>query len=234
MGQPLDPVEPDVAEGDPIVGHRHGQLMSALSARVPAHLEDVRAVGAELEVDRDVGRPGGVVDDLDPLRDAVAADQPLSADPDRPADKLVERMHLGVGVAIRGGIRHLDPAPVVRADRRLQQHGPDAADAQHGAGEHARVAVVEAQPARIGVDVAERVGQQEAVPVLEYLHGTQVGGLHDRDGAGGQVADARGLKLRHRHPSGSRDGRPDRPCSARRSSRRGRPPSRPAGCGWSC
>ena len=74
-------------------------------------------------------------------------------------------------------------APVVRAHRALEQDRPRAADTERGAREQPRVVAVEAQAARVRVDVAERVGQQVEVAVLEDLDAAEVGGLLDRDDA---------------------------------------------------
>ena len=51
--EPLDPIEPVVAERHPVLGHGHGQQPAALRPGIAAHLEDVGAVEAELELDRD-------------------------------------------------------------------------------------------------------------------------------------------------------------------------------------
>ena len=91
------------------------------------------------------------------------AHQPLPADTDRPPGELVERVDLRVRVAVGGRVRHLDPTAVVRPDRGLEQDRPDAADPQDGAGEDPGVTVVQPEPARVGMDVAERISQQEPV-----------------------------------------------------------------------
>ena len=70
--------------------------------------------------------------------------------------------------------------------------GPAAApDAQDRARQEPRVAVVQAEPARVGVDVAERVGQQVEVAVLEDLDRAEVRGLHDRDRSDREERDRR-------------------------------------------
>jgi hypothetical protein len=61
--EPLDPVEPVVPEGHAVIGHGHGQQPAALRAWIPANLEDVGPVRAELQVHRHARRPIGVVHD---------------------------------------------------------------------------------------------------------------------------------------------------------------------------
>ena len=95
-----EPVEADVAGRRPADRHGHGEQAPA-RARIAADLEDIGAVAAELEVDRNLGRARTVVHDPQPLLRPVGADQPLAADADRPADELVERMDLGVRVPVR-------------------------------------------------------------------------------------------------------------------------------------
>ena len=58
--------------------------------------------------------------------------------------------------------------------------------------EHAstRVSPVKAEAARVGMDVAEGVGQQEPIAVLEDLHRPEVGRLDDRHGRAGRYRTA--------------------------------------------
>ena len=211
MGQHLDPVDPVVAEGDPPLADRHRQQSTPRGPWIATDLEDVGAVHPQIELQRDVRGLGGVVDDAHPLLEPVGADQALAPDPDRPPHDLVEWMHLGVGIAVRGRIRHLDAAPVVSPDGGLQQHRSHAADPQHRAGQRPRVALVQPEPARVGMDVPERIGQQIAIPVLEDLDGAEVRRLLDRDIARRQEADLGDLRLRHRSPRSRTGARPGPP-----------------------
>ena len=137
-----------------------------------------------------------------PLLEGAAADQPVAGDPDRPSDEVVERVDLRVGVPVGGRVRQLDRAAVVAAHRPLEQHRPLAADAQHRARQQPRVGPVQAEPARIGVDVAELVGQQVDVAVLEDLDRPEVGRPRDRAGRAARMnRDGRALlRRRHRRP----------------------------------
>ncbi len=233
MRQSLAPVQTVVPERDAPVGHGDRQQPAATLARVAPDLEDVGAVGAELELDRDLERSRRVVDDPQHLDRALGRHEALPADADRAPHQLIERVHLRIGVAVRRRVRHLDPAAVVRPDRGLEQDRSLAADPEDRTGQEAAVAAIQAQSARVGVDVAERIGQQVDVGVLEDLHRAEVGRPRHRLHPGRQEADLGGVRRRHRHRSGSRGGRPGRPSGARRSGRRDRRRARPAGCGRS-
>ena len=80
----------------------------------------------------------------------------------------------------RRGLVELDRAVVVAAGRRLEQDRALAVDAQDRGREAAGVAVVQAEAAAVGVDVAERIGQQVDVALLEDLDRPEVRGLDDR------------------------------------------------------
>jgi hypothetical protein len=147
VGQGLDAVDAVIAKRDPPVRDRDRQQPAARGARVAAHLEDVRAVHPELELHGDRRGLRSVVDDADALLEPVGTDQALPGDADRPTHELVERMDLGVGVAIGGRVRHLDAAAVVAPDRGLEQDRPDAPDAQDGARQRPRVAAIQPETA---------------------------------------------------------------------------------------
>ena len=123
----------------------------------------------------------GEVDDPDPLLERVAVDQALPGDAELPAQQALSRPDLVVRVPIEGRVRQLDDAAVVRPGRALEDDRPRAADAEHGARQEPRVVAVQPESARVGVDVAELVGQQEEVAVLEDLDAAEVGRLLDRD-----------------------------------------------------
>ncbi len=128
VGQVLDAVHAVVAERDPAVRDGDRQEPAARGPRKAADLEDIGAVHAQLELERDARRHGGMIDDPHPLLVAVRPDEPLATDADRPPHEPVERMDLRVRIAVRRGVRHLDAAAVVAAHRGLEQHRPDTPD----------------------------------------------------------------------------------------------------------
>ena len=181
-------------------------MQRAAVARVAADLEDVGRVVGQLErhVDRLVVL--GEVHDRHALAQRVAGHEALPGDPELLAGQALAGADLVVGVAVERRVRQLDDAPEVRPGRSLQDDGPRAADAEHGAREQARVVPVEAQPARVGVDVAELVGQQEHVPVLEDLDAA-------RGRSPSRSVSRRGSKKRTPSP------RPSSPPASRRAAR---------------
>ena len=198
VGAAPDPVEPVVAEGDPLRRDRHRQERPAGRSRIAADLEDVRVVGAHVELDRDRDRTIRVVHDADQLLEGAAPDQPVAGDPDRPPDEVVERVDLHVRVPVGGRVGQLDRAAVVAAHRPLEEDRPLAADVQHRARQQPRVGPVQAQAARIRMDVAELVGQQVDVAVLEDLDRPEVGRPRDRPDARLHEPHGGGLRRRHR------------------------------------
>jgi hypothetical protein len=211
VGQPLTLIEAVIPEGHPTVHHGHRQQPAPSGPRVATHLEDVRAIGTELELDPDRRRPFGMVDDPDVLLHAGRPGEPVTPDPDGPPGELIQRVDLGVRVAIRGRVRHLDLAAIVATDRGLQQDRPATTDAQDRAGEDPRVAAVQPETARVWVDVAEGVAQEVVVGVLEDLDRAEVRRPGDRDVPDGVEPDV-GRVRRHRRPPVRRPGaRPGRP-----------------------
>jgi hypothetical protein len=83
-------------------------------------------------------------------------------------------------IATRLRVRQLDRADVVGRGLRTQERRPDAVDAEDGARQHARVEVVQPEAARIRMDVAERVREQEEVAVLEHADAAEIGCGNDR------------------------------------------------------
>ena len=216
MGRAPDPVEAVVAEGHAVRRDRHGKQDAPGPPRVATHLEDVGRVRAELQLDRDPLHVRGMTHDAHAFLERSARDQPVARDADRAPDEVVERMDLGVGVAVRARVRQLDPAAVVVAHRALEQDGSLAADAQDRARQDPRIPLVDAEAARIGVDVAERVGQLVEVAVLEDLDRTEVGRPGDRDDPRLEEPDRRFVRQRHRSRSGPTGDRPGRPSPAHR------------------
>ena len=176
-----DAVQTVVAERDAVVVDRDGQQRPAAWPRIAADLEDVGAVRSPSSSSSATVDPRAAwLTIRTRSSSAVAADQPVAGDPDRPPDQLVERMDLRVRVAVRARVGHLDAAAVVAADRALEQDRARPADAQDRARQQPGVAVVQPEPARVRVDVAERVGQQEQVAVLEDLDRPEVRRPRDR------------------------------------------------------
>ena len=122
----------------------------------------------------------GVVDDLDPLLEHRAVEQPVAPDAQLLRGERVLGADLVLEVAVDPRVGQLDRPVVVAAGRRLEQDRPLAVDPQDRARQPARVALVQAEAAGVGVDVAERVGQQVQVALLEDLDGAEVGRLDDR------------------------------------------------------
>ena len=204
VDQPLLLVEPVVPEGQVSIRDGDGQEPAADRTGKAADLEDVGAVRPQLQVDLDRHLHRSVTHEAQPLGQPFRADDPVAADADRPARQLIGRMDLRVGVPVGTRVRHLDAAAEVRPDRRLEQDRSLAAHPQHGARQQPGVAAVQAQSAGVVVDVAERVGQQVQVGVLEQLHRAEVRGADDGrrpdrqevDAVGRPRAGRRGRRLR--------------------------------------
>ena len=75
---------------------------------------------------------------------------------------------------------------------------PLATDAQDEARHDPRIPEIQPEAARVQVDVAERVGQQVAVAVLEDLDRAEVGAARDGQFAGRQEPDVGGVSHRGR------------------------------------
>ncbi len=189
VGALLDPIQAVIPERHPAVRDRDGQRSATGGSGVATNLEDVRRVGTQVQLQSDGDGPLGVVDDPDALQEALGPDEPIARDPDRPAGEFAHGMDLGVGVAVGGRVGHDDAAPEVAPHRTLEQDRSIATDPEHRARQQSTVALVQAQPARVGMDVSEGVGQEVDVAVLEDLDGTQVGRPGDRSVAGRQEPD---------------------------------------------
>ena len=174
------PVEAGVAERDPVAPSGDRQLEAALDPGPAADLEDVGGVGGELERHLDLLIHLRVVHDPDALLEHPARDHPLAADAQLLRGERVLGPHLVGDVALEPGVGELDRAVVVAAGRRLEEHRALAVHAQDRGRQAAGVAVVQAQPAAVGVHVAERVREQVQVALLEDLDRAEVGGLDDR------------------------------------------------------
>ena len=184
-------VEPVVAERDG-AGDRSGREQGpARGPALPADLEDVGAVDPELELDIDRLPALGVVDDRQVFLEPAQRQDAFAADPELAPVELVERMDLVLDVAVDARVRELDRAAIVATGRPLEEHRPRPADPQLRARQDARVAVVQPEAAGVDVDVAERVGQEEQVGVLEDLDRPEVRGVGDRDDPRLEPADRR-------------------------------------------
>ena len=180
VGRRSPPVQAVVAERQPVRPGRDRQLAAALDARPAADLEDVRGVGGELEGHLDLLVHLGVVHDPHALLEHAAGEQALASDAQLLRGEGVLRPHLVGDVPLEARVGELDRPVVVAARGGLEEHRPLAVHAHDRARQAARVGVVQAQPAAVGVDVAERVGEQVQVALLEHLDRAQVGGLDDR------------------------------------------------------
>ena len=172
-------VDAVVLERRPIVRGGDRQQRAAV-ARIAADLEDVGRVVGQLKrhVDRLVVL--GEVHDRDPLLERVAGHEPLARDAELLAGQALARADLVVRIPIERRVRQLDDAAIVRPGRALENNRPGATDPQHRARQQSRVVAVEAESARVRVDVAELVGQQEHVAVLQDLDAAEVRRLLDR------------------------------------------------------
>jgi hypothetical protein len=212
-------IEPVIAERHPRSDDRDRQVRPALAARVATDLEDVGRVVGQLELDLDRRGVLRVVDDAQPLLERLAGQQPLARDPERPVRQLPSLAALRGRVPVDARVREVDRAPEVAARGALQEHRTHTADAEDLARQDPGVAEVQPQPARVRVDVPERVGQQEQVLVLEHLDRAEVRRVDDRGETRLEVARlgrcvrrrSRLSRARHRSPR------------SRRAARRGRP-----------
>ena len=141
----------------------------------------------------DLDRRLRVVDDPQPLLEDRARQHPGPRDPQLLRRERLLRVDLVALVALDPRVGHLDRAAPVAAGRRLEQDRAGPVDAHDRAREPAGVAVVQAEAARVGVDVAERVGQQVLVALLEHLDAAEVRGLDDR--ADDRLEVARSLRI---------------------------------------
>jgi hypothetical protein len=163
-----------------------------------------------------------VVGELDVLGQA-AGDPPPAHDRDRPHGEGLGGAGLRRWVAPVLGVRQLDRADVVRRRLRPQERRADAVDPEDRARQDARVEVVEAEATGVGVDVAERVGEQVQVAVLEDADAAEVR-RRDDHGAwrwkdGGSRIGAIDGRLRH----GSMMPRTARGCHGENRRRMARP-----------
>jgi hypothetical protein len=180
VGRSAAPVEPVVAERGSRREDRRRQERAALVALPAAHFEDVGPVDAQLELDVDRLRALRVIDDGQPLLEPAQRQRPVAPDPELAPGQVVERVDLVLDVPVDARVGQLDRAPIVAAGRTLQEHRTNAADADLRARQQPGIAVVESQPARVDVDVAERVGEQEQVAVLDGLDRPEVCRAGDR------------------------------------------------------
>ncbi len=186
------PVPAVVAERHPAAENGDGQHVPTLRSLVAADLEDVRGIVGQLERELDGLFVLRVVDDLESLLECLIAEQPIPQDAELSAGQRVSTAALGGGVAIAARVGQVDRAPEVAAHRALEQDGPLAGDAKHRARQDPGVAEVEPQTPRVGVDVAERVREQEQPLMLQHLHGAEVGRGRDRIASRVQEADLGG------------------------------------------
>ena len=180
VGAHPHPVEAVVAERDAVRLERDRELRAAGRPRPAPDLEDVGRVGRELQLELHLARRLLVVDDLDPLLEQRPREQPVAADPQLLGGDRVLGVDLVLHVPLDPRVRELDRAAVVAAGARLEEDRPGAVDPQDRAREPPRVALVQAEAARVGVDVAEAVGQEVEVALLEDLDGAEVRRLDDR------------------------------------------------------
>ena len=170
---PEQAVEALVGEDERLGRRLDRPVRAAMLADPAADLEDVGRVGVEVQLELDLLGRRAVVRDLDVLGQP-AGDPAPAHHRDRPHRERLARALLGRRVAAVLRVRQLDGADVVRRGLRPEQRRADAVDPQDRARQHARVEVVQAEAARIRVDVAERVGQQEQVAVLEHADAAEV------------------------------------------------------------
>ena len=173
-------VEAVVAEGHAVRPHGDREMAAARGPDPAADLEDVGGIGGQLQVELDLDALLGVVDDLDPLLEHRAVEQPVPPDAQLLRGERVLGTDLVLEVAVDPRVGQLDRPVEVAAGRRLEQDRPLAVDPEDRARQPARIALVQAEAAGVGVDVAERVGQQVQVALLEDLDGAEVGRLDDR------------------------------------------------------
>ena len=176
---PEQPVEALVGE-DEGLGRGLGRAERPASFPDPAtDLEDVGVVHVEVQVQLDPLLRRAVVRDLDAFGEPTGDPAPAH-DRDRAKRLGAQLVLLDRRVTPQLRIGQLDRADVIRRRLRAEQRRPYPVDPEDRARQHARVEVVQPQPARIGVDVAERVGEQEQVPVLEHADAAEVGGGNNR------------------------------------------------------
>ena len=145
---------------------------------VAAHLEHVAEVGAKGESDRELDRVRVVVEQPEPLVQAVVVQEPIAADADR--------ARLGHDFAAVGTdqrvVGELQVAHEVELARCGQQGQPRARDVQLEQAQVPRVAVVQAVAFEVeGLDVAGAVGDEEDLTFFEngpLEHGPRLGRSH--------------------------------------------------------
>ena len=195
LGPAQDPIPADRPEGHPLRGHGDRQRSSFCLAGVAADLEDVGRVDAQGQVDRDQLGMVGEVGHRQPLAQA-RADDPLAGEAERLAGERGAGCDLVAGVAPDLGVGQLDRAPEVLVDVAAEEGRPGAVDMKDRTGQDPGVADIEPQTARVAVDVAERIGQQEQAAGLEYTDPAEVGRMDDQPLGRGDPAE-RSVDGRH-------------------------------------
>ncbi len=176
---PRRSVEAGVGEGDPpVASHGDGEHRPALRSLPAANLEDVGRVDVDEELDREVLGVRREVRDPDPLVEPGREDA-ISGYAERLTGEGERRIDLAALVGRVVGVGELDRAPVVRPGVGPEEDGPRAVDAQGEARDDAGVAEVEAEAAAVRMDVAEAIGEQVELAVLEDLDPAEVGRMDD-------------------------------------------------------
>ena len=135
--QPLDIVEPDIAEANGAIVNLRDLARAALGAALAADLEQVGEIGVETDFERDRPPDGAEAANPDALVAGRAAQKFEAAD----VDGIALQPDLAVGI-VKVGIGQIDDhrAIVVEHDRaQLERLHP--ADAQPQAGQEARVLI---------------------------------------------------------------------------------------------
>jgi hypothetical protein len=153
-------VESLVAQDDGGLGHGGGQQPPPRHASKAANLEHVAEIGGEIQPQRDARLDLGVVPEPQALVEAALPDQagPLDMDHALPRRRPADRRQGPVGEV--GPEQH-----AVLADRAPEQRQRPTCGAQAEAGQEPRVVVEQA--VAVARDVAEGVGDDERVPVLQ-------------------------------------------------------------------
>ncbi len=193
---PQDMVEPAITKDHASRRHEDGQARAHPLALVAAHLEDVGRVRRQRQLDGEPFLALREIGDDQPLAQC-AVDDPMAGDAERLVGQHRVAGHLVGRIAPQVGVGELDRAAEVVRGVAAQEGRPQAVDRHLGAGQDARVAVVEPQPSGPGVDVAEEIRQEVEVAVLEDAHPAEVGRVDDRP-LGGRDGPGGGLGAGHR------------------------------------
>ena len=190
LGPADHPVPAEMAERDPFRTDDHVKGPPCGVAVVAADLEDVGRVRPERQVDPDRLGMLGEVRHRQVFAEGTA-DDPRPGKPERLAGERPVGGDLVPGIVADLGIGQLDRAPVVLVDVAAQEGRPGAVDAQDRAGQDPRVAAIQAEAARVAMDVAEGIGQQVEVAVLEDSDAAEVRRMDDHALGGNDAAKGR-------------------------------------------